>query len=191
MPNLPGRRDFLGLIKDHLQPEELRKVKHAYLLAKVAHQGQTRDEGVRYFDHPKSVALILIGLGIYDWEMLVAALDHDVIEDTDLRDRELYEDLFGPWVAAALQTLSKHPDRDYLAGLQTADWRVLAVKMADRLHNLRTLKFVAAEKKQWKLTETRTDYLPLADRMVEIAPDDMKPIVIRLREEVIEALASA
>ncbi len=179
---LPGRREFLALLTPHVTPAELRSIKHAYLLSKVAHKGQERDQGGRYFDHPKSVALILMTeVGTCDAEMVIAALLHDVIEDTDLRDGDLFTDLFGDWVVLSLGWLTKRPGYDYHGGLMKADWRTLMVKLADRVHNVRTMGEIAEEKRTRKLRETREEYLPLADRLVEITPDEHKDKARKLR----------
>lgn len=191
MSTLPGRQEFMALLADHMTVDEALKVRCAYVLGKVAHKGQVRDSGERYFDHPKAVALILIGLGIYDWEMLALALDHDAVEDTDLRDKDLYRLLFGTWFAEALMTLSKNQTPNYLAGLWAADGRVLMVKLADRLHNVTTLYGVTPEKRLRKLTETREEYLPLLDRLHSIVPSEYKAAAKELDNQLRQALAAA
>lgn len=188
---LPGRKQFLALIAPHVDEGKLRRIKHGYLLSKVAHQGQERDQGGRYFDHPKAVAVILmLEVGIVDADMIIAALLHDTVEDTDLRDEDLFCDLFGDWVVVALRYLTKRDGYDYNAGLMRADWRTLMVKLADRVHNVRTLGGVTQEKRARKLRETREEYVPLADRLVEITPDEHKEQARTLRRLLREAVDS-
>jgi len=191
MPKLPGRKQFMALLDGHMSEDEALRVRCAYVLAKVAHQGQLRDSGERYFDHPKAVALILIDLGVYDWEMLALALDHDAVEDTDLRDSELYRLLFGDWFVEALMTLSKNQTPDYMAGLWAADGRVLMVKLADRLHNVTTLYGVTPEKRLRKLTETQREYLPLLDHLHDIVSNEYKAAAKELDNQLRQALAAA
>ncbi len=143
----------------------------AYRLAKYAHRGQRRDGGKRYFDHPKRVALILIDeLQIYDHEMIIAALLHDLKEDTFMLEWDDIELIWGMRVKEMVDALTKEVhltdreerDRRYKTKIRAADRQTKLVKLADRLDNLRDFDACTPEKQRRYIQETRRDYLPLA-----------------------------
>lgn len=142
------------------------------------HEGQTRKSGAPYISHPCAVAYILAKeMGIRDPEMLAAAILHDVIEDVPFIDYEIIERAFGTVVADLVEGCTKmtrlHQDRAVLKDLthskilQTASQRlgVLVVKLADRLHNLRTLHYLPKPKQQRIAQETVEIYAPLAAKL--------------------------
>ncbi len=148
----------------------------AYIYAMKAHGAQTRASGDPYFSHPLEVAAILTDLHLDD-ATIVAAVLHDVIEDTE-STREEIDRLFGPEIGQLVDGLTKLKRLD-LVSKRTAqaenfrklllaiasDVRVLLVKLADRLHNMRTLHFVPPEKRARIAEETLEIYGPLAGRM--------------------------
>ena len=147
----------------------------AAALASDAHHGQLRDHGTAYIEHPLSVARILAEeIGITEPDVLIAALLHDVVEDSPLRVEDIDEQ-FGTWVANAVETLTKpeappseKPERDrrYYERLQHAPETVQLIKLADRLDNLRHLPLSPrADKKARYIRETRTHFLPMAERL--------------------------
>ncbi|WP_029356201.1 bifunctional (p)ppGpp synthetase/guanosine-3',5'-bis(diphosphate) 3'-pyrophosphohydrolase [Bosea sp. 117] len=148
----------------------------AYVYAMRAHGTQTRASGDPYFSHPLEVAAILTDLKLDD-ATIVAALLHDTIEDTDATRDEI-DRLFGPQIGALVEGLTKIKKLDLVSKqakqaenlrkllLAIADdVRVLLVKLADRLHNMRTLKWVPEEKRNRVAQETLDIYAPLAGRM--------------------------
>jgi GTP diphosphokinase / guanosine-3',5'-bis(diphosphate) 3'-diphosphatase len=148
----------------------------AYVYAMKAHGSQTRASGDPYFSHPLEVAAILTDLKLDD-ATIVAALLHDVIEDTSATNKEI-EELFGSDIAGLVEGLTKIRRLDLvtreaaqaenlrkLLVAVSKDIRVLLVKLADRLHNMRTLHHVAPEKRQRIAQETIDIYAPLAGRM--------------------------
>jgi guanosine-3',5'-bis(diphosphate) 3'-pyrophosphohydrolase len=148
----------------------------AYVYAMKAHGHQTRASGDPYFSHPLEVAAILTDLKLDD-ATIVAALLHDVIEDTDATHREI-EDLFGAEISALVDGLTKIRRLDLVSKeaaqaenlrklllAVSKDVRVLLVKLADRLHNMRTLEHVPSDKRQRIAQETVDIYAPLAGRM--------------------------
>src|SRR5215216_2299488 len=148
----------------------------AYVYAMKAHGAQTRASGDLYFSHPLEVAAILTDLKLDD-ATIVAALLHDTIEDTETTRAEI-DRLFGADIGALVDGLTKLKKLD-LVSKQAAqaenlrklllaiasDVRVLLVKLADRLHNMRTLGFMASEPRKRIATETMDIYAPLAGRM--------------------------
>jgi GTP diphosphokinase / guanosine-3',5'-bis(diphosphate) 3'-diphosphatase len=148
----------------------------AYVYAMKAHGTQIRASGDPYFSHPLEVAAILTELKLDD-ATIVAALLHDVIEDTDATHQEI-EELFGSDIAGLVEGLTKIKRLDLvtkeaaqaenlrkLLVAVSKDIRVLLVKLADRLHNMRTLQHMDADKRQRIAQETIDIYAPLAGRM--------------------------
>ncbi|MCS0497021.1 RelA/SpoT family protein [Ancylobacter mangrovi] len=148
----------------------------AYVYAMRAHGTQKRASGDPYFSHPLEVAAILTDLKLDD-ATIVAALLHDTIEDTDTTRDEI-DGIFGPQIGALVEGLTKIKKLDLVSKqakqaenlrkllLAIADdVRVLLVKLADRLHNMRTLKWVPEEKRNRVAQETLDIYAPLAGRM--------------------------
>ena len=148
----------------------------AYVYAMKAHGAQTRASGDPYFSHPLEVAAILTDLRLDD-ATIVAALLHDTIEDTEATRAEI-DQIFGPEIGALVEGLTKlkrlelvsreAKQAENLRKLLLAiadDVRVLLVKLADRLHNMRTLEFVAPESRERIAEETLDIYAPLAGRM--------------------------
>lgn len=165
-----GRIEFLKLLSKHLSKKKLQLVEDAYNLSKYGHRNQLRIQGTRYFDHPKAVALIIIKeLKIYDYEILVMALLHDILEDTFIISRNGLKSLFGKRVASGLDFLTKiDTDKKYVMRMgKCRDKGVFIVKFADRLHNLRTMEDVKSSFIKKKVIETKKLYLPFLDEIVD------------------------
>ncbi len=164
-----GRREFLAWLEPNLSAADMERVAFAYTCSKYAHRGQTRDGGkVRYFEHPKSVACILIHeLSITKWQPIVTALLHDVLEDSFLLTSNRIRINFGPAVLRSLRLLTKDPKEGYHARLVAHgtvwDW---IVKLCDRLHNMRTLGACTPEKRRQQIIETREVYILLAKKLI-------------------------
>lgn len=157
-------------------------IKHALKYAISAHEGQLRASGEPYIIHPIAVAELVAGWGL-DHEAVMAALLHDVVEDTETTAQVLSEE-FGFTVAELVEgvtklrlSISPRPAADSarleasnenlrkLLLASTKDYRVMLIKLADRLHNLRTLEFLAPEKQAEVARESLQIYAPLADRL--------------------------
>ena len=148
----------------------------AYVYAMRAHGSQKRASGAPYFSHPLEVAAILTDLKLDD-ATIVTALLHDVIEDTDATRAEI-DQLFGPEIGALVDGLTKIKRLDLVSKKAeqaenfrklliaiSSDIRVLLVKLADRLHNMRTLEHMKPESRKRNSEETLEIYAPLAGRM--------------------------
>lgn len=160
----------------YLDEEKVHMVRRAYECAKRAHEGQFRRSGEPYIIHPLAVAKILAGLHM-DHETLMAALLHDVIEDTDTTKEDLAAE-FGDPVSELVDGVSKLTQIEFktkaeaqannfqkMALAMAKDIRVILVKLADRLHNMRTLGPLHAEKRRRIATETLDIYAPIANRL--------------------------
>ncbi|MFT7374428.1 MAG: guanosine-3',5'-bis(diphosphate) 3'-pyrophosphohydrolase, partial [Oleiphilaceae bacterium] len=143
----------------YLDEEKVRMVSRAYECAKKAHDGQFRRSGEPYIIHPLAVAKILAGLHM-DYETLMAALLHDVIEDTETTKEDLAAE-FGEAVSELVDGVSKLTQIEFITKAEAQannfqkmalamakDIRVILVKLADRLHNMRTLGPLHAEKRR-------------------------------------------
>ena len=160
----------------------------AYVYAMKAHGNQKRASGEAYFNHPLEVAAILAEMKL-DSSTIAAALLHDTVEDTETTSQEI-SDKFGPEIAALVDGLTKIKQLDLVTREATQaenlrklllamsrDVRVLLVKLADRLHNMRTLEHVSPEKRVRIAEETMDIYAPLAGRMgMQLIRDEMEDI---------------
>ena len=170
---------FEGLktkVSEYLPPEQVEYIQAAYVLARDAHDGQTRSSGDPYITHPVAVAGILADMNL-DYETLMAALLHDVIEDTHYSKEDLGL-AFGETVAELVEGVSKL-DKLQFSSKQEAqaenfrkmlmamvqDIRVILIKLADRTHNMRTLGSLRPEKRRRIALETLEIYSPLAHRL--------------------------
>ncbi len=173
----PGLSRLRDLVRAYDPRADLGLIDAAYAMAAVAHGGQTRENGDPYITHPVAVATILAGYRL-DSASIITALLHDVIEDTPLKGTEI-ESMFGASVAGLVDGVTKltrlelQSDRTKQAEnfrklvlAMSKDIRVLLVKLADRLHNMRTLHYVdRADKRQRIARETMEIYAPLAERI--------------------------
>jgi len=161
-----GREEFENLIKFSITPSEFRRVMRAYQLSKHGHKNQSRESGERYFEHPKAVSVILIcELKILDPDTIITALLHDIQEDSFIMTWEDIEDIFGRDVVRYVRAVTKEPGKDYLENLLRAPTPALLVKLADRLHNLRTLGDCRPEKQLKQIRETREKYFSIVDEL--------------------------
>ncbi|MFI5255468.1 MAG: RelA/SpoT family protein, partial [Candidatus Limnocylindrales bacterium] len=169
-------RTLVKTVREHYPQADLAPIERAYRFAAEAHTGQTRASGEPYVTHPIASAQILADLGI-DPVAIQAALLHDVPEDTDYALPDI-EERFGADVArlvdgvTKLSRLSTHSHEQHQAEnirkmflAMAEDVRVVLIKLADRLHNMRTLGALPAEKRQRIARQTAEIYAPLAERL--------------------------
>lgn len=167
---------LLSKIKEYYPSADTEMVKKAYDLSESSHEGQLRNSGEKYFIHPFNVALILTDLNMDD-KTIAAALLHDVLEDTDVT-YEALEAEFGEEVANLVDGVTKLKKLQYKTKQENQaenlrkmvlamanDIRVIIIKLADRLHNMRTLEYMSEAKKKEKAIETLEIYAPLAHRL--------------------------
>lgn len=164
------------IVKDYLPKEQIDLLKQAYVVARDAHEGQTRSSGEPYITHPVAVACILAEMRL-DLETLMAALLHDVIEDTPATFQDI-EQLFGTTVAGLVEGVSKLDKLNFrdkkeaqaenfrkMVMAMVKDIRVILIKLADRTHNMRTLGSLRPDKRRRIARETLEIYSPLAHRL--------------------------
>ena len=164
------------LIAQNREPDEIEQIEKAYLFAKRLHEGQYRISEEPYIIHPVEVAKILLGLKV-DSHTLEAAFLHDILEDTDTKPEEI-EKLFGKDVLTLVQGVTKLGKLQFkskeerqaenfrrLFIAMASDIRIVFLKLADRLHNMRTLNFMTTSKQQKIAKETLDIFAPLANRL--------------------------
>ena len=164
------------LIAQNSEEEDIKQIEQEYLFAKRLHEGQYRISEEPYIIHPVEVAKILVDLKV-DTHTLMAAFLHDILEDTDTKPEEIKE-LFGEDVLTLVQGVTKLGKLQFkskeerqaenfrrLFIAMANDIRIIFLKLADRLHNMRTLNFMAANKQQKIARETLDIFAPLANRL--------------------------
>ncbi|MDP4509193.1 HD domain-containing protein [Nonomuraea turcica] len=165
-PNLHGRlQPVLDAAGGRLTGERLELVQRAHLVAAYWHRDQWRRSGDPYITHSIAVAAILAELGM-DHELICAGLLHDVLDDTGCTEQELVAEFGEPVVelVRGLRTLDD-PERRPPDWETSTDERVLTLKLADRLHNQRTMRFLPEEKQRRKALETLDVVVPIAGRL--------------------------
>ena len=183
--------DLMQAIKESGRSYDTDRIMAAYQVAKEAHKDQRRRSGEPYISHPVAVAIILVGLGM-DTETLVAALLHDVVEDTATTGESI-EKQFGEDVALMVNGVTKlgqvpfstreeqqaeNVRKMLLAMAQ--DVRVIIIKLADRLHNMRTLESMPPQKQRDKSLETMEVYAPLAHRLgLKLVKEELEDTALR------------
>ena len=164
-------------LKRVFSQDDMERINKAYSIAYEAHKDQKRRSGEPYIIHPVAVAQILCDMGM-DCDSICAALLHDVVEDTEMTEDEI-RSLFGndvellvegvtklgqiPLSASKEEQQSENVRKMFLA--MSEDIRVIIIKLADRLHNMRTLKYMPEEKRLFKARETLEIYAPIAHRL--------------------------
>ncbi|MCI8506107.1 MAG: bifunctional (p)ppGpp synthetase/guanosine-3',5'-bis(diphosphate) 3'-pyrophosphohydrolase, partial [Lachnospiraceae bacterium] len=180
---------LIDSIRKYHPSDDLSMVRRAYEIANAAHEGQLRKSGEPYIVHPLSVSIILAQLEL-DKESIIAGILHDVVEDTVMTMEEMIK-VFGSEVALLVDGVTKLTQLSWSADkveiqaenlrkmflAMAKDIRVILIKLADRLHNMRTLKYMKPEKQKEKARETMEIYAPLADRLgiskIKIELDDL------------------
>lgn len=180
---------ILDRVKQYHPNTDTSMIEKAYHFADKAHKGQKRKSGEDYIIHPLCTALILADLEL-DKETIVAGLLHDVVEDTDVTLEDVERE-FSPEVALLVDGVTKLTQLNYdvdkvdrqaenlrkMFLAMAKDIRVLLIKLADRLHNMRTLQYMTPQKQKEKSRETMEIYAPLAQRLgiskVKIELDDL------------------
>nr|WP_286948844.1 bifunctional GTP diphosphokinase/guanosine-3',5'-bis pyrophosphate 3'-pyrophosphohydrolase [Pseudomonas sp. UBA6718] len=173
---MPSIDTLAERLSTYLAADQVNLVRRAYFYAEQAHDGQRRRSGEAYVTHPLAVASILADMHM-DHQSLMAAMLHDVIEDTGIAKEALHSQ-FGETVAELVDGVSKLTQMDFqtkaeaqaenfqkMAMAMARDIRVILVKLADRLHNMRTLEVLAGEKRRRIAKETLEIYAPIANRL--------------------------
>ena len=181
--------ELIASVRKYHPSTDISMIEKAYKIAYEAHKDQKRKSGEPYIIHPLCVAIILADLEL-DKETIVAGLLHDVVEDTVMTTEEITEE-FGAEVALLVDGVTKLGQLSYSADkvevqaenlrkmflAMAKDIRVILIKLADRLHNMRTLQYMRPEKQQEKARETMDIYAPIAMRLgiskIKVELDDL------------------
>ena len=182
-------QELIASVKKYHPSTDISLIEKAYKTADTAHKGQVRKSGEAYIIHPLCVAIILAELEL-DKETIVAGLLHDVVEDTVMTVEEIASE-FSEEIALLVDGVTKLGQLSYDADkvevqaenlrkmflAMAKDIRVILIKLADRLHNMRTLKYMTPEKQREKARETMDIYAPIAQRLgiskIKIELDDL------------------
>ena len=180
---------LIAMIKKYHPSDEISLIEKAYKLADDAHKEQKRRSGEPYIIHPLSVAIILAEFEL-DKETIIAGILHDVVEDTVFTLEEITQ-MFGAEVALLVDGVTKLTQVSYSADkieiqaenlrkmflAMGKDIRVILIKLADRLHNMRTMEYQSPAKQVEKSRETMDIYAPIADRLgiskIKVELDDL------------------
>ncbi|MBU0461852.1 MAG: HD domain-containing protein, partial [Nanoarchaeota archaeon] len=173
---IPTYEEFIAFVKKSNPLADIELITKAFRLAENAHKGQLRSSGEPFFNHPLSVAVILVGLRA-DTATICAALLHDTVEDTTT-SLDVIKKEFGGEIAllvegvTKIQTLIFPTKEEYQAEnlrkillATTKDVRVMLIRLADRLHNMRTLDTLREDKRKRIAQETREIYAPIAHKL--------------------------
>jgi len=181
--------ELISSVRKYHPSDSIEKIEEAYQIALNAHEGQERKNGEPYITHPLCVALILADLEM-DKETIIAGVLHDVVEDTVMTVEEV-DQHFGREVALLVDGVTKLGQLNYSTDklevqgenlrkmflAMAKDIRVIIIKLADRLHNMRTLGYMTEAKQQEKAKETMDIYAPIAQRLgiskLKIELDDL------------------
>ena len=182
-------QELINSVRKYHPSDDISMIERAYLVAKTAHEGQMRKSGEPYIIHPLCVAIILADLEL-DKETIVAGILHDAVEDTIMTTEEITQQ-FGAEVALLVDGVTKLGQLSYSADkvevqaenlrkmflAMAKDIRVILIKLADRLHNMRTLQYMPPHKQQEKARETMDIYAPIAMRLgiskIKVELDDL------------------
>ena len=187
---------YFNRMSSYFVEKDMEEIRTAYAFSKYGHKTQTRNDGSRYFDHPKAVSLIIFDdFQIrFDWRVIVIALLHDIPEDQHMITERRIDINFKKLVAYGIKFVTKdeHSRSIFFERLRACGmWRPMIVKLADRIHNLRTLdtsedeedkpKILANKKRQVK--ETREEYFSLCDAAEKATPKKFRHAIAYARKE--------
>lgn len=185
-----GYEQLKEALNKNYKSDEITLIEKAYLMASQAHGGQLRFSGKLYISHPVAVALILVQLGM-DCASVIAALLHDTVEDTHISVDEIKAN-FGDEIASLVDGVTKlgkvplstkeeeqaENIRKMLLAM-SQDIRVIIIKLADRIHNMRTLSFMQPQKRRDKALETLEIYAPIAHRLgIRTVKEELEDLAI-------------
>ncbi len=181
--------ELIASVRRYHPSTDISLIEKAYKIADEAHKGQVRKSGEAYIIHPLCVAIILAELEL-DKETIVAGILHDVVEDTVMTEEEIAKEFSEevallvdgvtklgqlPYDADKVEVQAENMRKMFLA--MAKDIRVILIKLADRLHNMRTLRYMRPEKQKEKARETMDIYAPIAQRLgiskIKIELDDL------------------
>ena len=190
----PPYEVFFAPLEAHLSPTKLERIQFAYFLSKYGHALQKRDDGTRFFDHPKSVAWsAMTEYDFLDPEVIILCLLHDTKEDTYLLSLFRIALNFGVRMALDIRAVTKlkkgkETTEEYLARIIARGPKAIFAKLLDRLHNLRELGNCEPEKIARQLEETRKYHLQLLSPALRTHGDKWSAIADKTEQKILEAM---
>lgn len=193
-PSVPSREAFFHRLKRHFNRAQRRRIKAAWDLSERCHAHEKRKSGQPYFDHPAAIAwYILDELQLYDEDVIILALLHDVLEIKQPRvhiTRACLRTIFSEMIADGSHALArkrhsknkKEPISRYVSRF-SREWKTLLAKLVDRWHNMKTLRHMEPQSQQNTAFETRQYFIPLCDKLETMLPDEYRHIAAQLRHE--------
>lgn len=186
---------FFAPLSVSLSSRDFERVNFAYIASKFGHRLQTRDDGTRYFDHPKGAAWIYIHeLGGRDPRIIIDLLLHDLSEDTYLLSPYRLKVNFGAAIALDVRALTKLPKgkettEEYLRRvIEQGPWTIIS-KLIDRLHNLRSLEACTPEKRARTIKETKEFHIPILIPALRAHGTKWSKLSYRLADMIHEAMS--
>lgn len=179
---------YLKRLSPYFTERDIEEIKTAYTFSKYGHIKQTRENGEPFFNHPKAVSFIIFDdFDIkFDWRVIAIALLHDIVEDQHiLTERRIWIN-FKDQVTQGVKFISKDENSRgifFFRLFSCNQWRPMIVKLADRIHNLRTLAECSVEKQQKQVKETREFYFQLCDIAEKTVPKKYRHAVVYARKE--------
>lgn len=193
----PSQQEFFALMELEFSPKDFERIRFAYFVSKSGHQGQLRDDGTRYFDHPKAAAWIyFVELDGKDPQVIILLLLHDISEVVSMLSPYRIKLNFGKMTACEVAALTKMPKEagetieEYFARIIAAGARAILGKLIDRLHNLRTLYACTEEKRLRQIEETYSYHLPILVPALEKCGKPWSGYAKLLKEKILEAIAA-
>lgn len=192
----PGYELFFAPLQVALNPNDYERIQFAYFASKYGHAGQKRDDGKRYFDHPKATAWIYISeFGGRDPRLIIVCLLHDLSEDAYLLSPYRIALNFGQDIALDVRSVTKLPKGKettemYLKRVIAQGPWAIAAKLTDRLHNLRTLLGCTKEKQERQVEETQQFHLPMLVRSLQMYEGEWRKYANLLEQEIKQAIAA-
>ncbi|MBQ5590249.1 MAG: bifunctional (p)ppGpp synthetase/guanosine-3',5'-bis(diphosphate) 3'-pyrophosphohydrolase [Clostridia bacterium] len=189
--------DIERALKSQNKEYDVKSIEKAFLFGQKAHEGQFRKSGESYFNHPIATAIVIIGLGM-DNESIIAALLHDVIEDTEITVDVIRKE-FGKDVAMLVESLTKLAKLPFVTRedaqaenirkmllAMSEDIRVIIIKLADRLHNMRTISGHKSEDKRRDIAKETLDiYAPIAHRLgIRPVKEELEDLAIQVLDPI-------
>lgn len=195
------RQKFMQMIAPFFDDAAMEMIEQSYFISKNAHCIQVRDDGTRYFEHPKTVAwLVCVHFGIHHRNTIIKALLHDMIEDSFIMKPRFIRRMFNKKIMHGVIILSKNTfDKEayvdknaayYNRFITDGNWSDCAIKLCDRIHNIRTMDGMDPSRVERKLAETERYFEPIKKKLCEEAPKHYRKAAYAICAELESCIAA-